>query len=83
MMRKYQKNFGKPKSAMEHQKWHGQLSECVVLTIQTVNSSFYVEIRDWWEIRNCNIHRRQTFKRTEIINTCRHKVGTNLPTVKL
>ena len=38
----YQKNFGKSKSAMEHQKLHGKLSENVVLTIQTVSAAFYV-----------------------------------------
>ena len=30
--RNYQKNFGKSKSAMEHQKLLGKLSECVPLT---------------------------------------------------
>ena len=29
MIRNYQKNFGKSKSAMEHQKLHGKLSEYV------------------------------------------------------
>ena len=38
----HQKNFGKSKSAMEHQKLYGKLSECVVLTIQTVSAAFYV-----------------------------------------
>ena len=38
----YQKNFGKVKSAVEHQKSHGRLSEYVVLTIQTVSAAFYV-----------------------------------------
>ena len=38
----YQKNFGKLKSAVEHQKSHGRLSEYVVLTIQTVSAAFYV-----------------------------------------
>ena len=40
--RNYQKNFGKLKSAVEHQKSHGRLSEYVVLTIQTVSAVFYV-----------------------------------------
>ena len=40
--RNYQKNFGKSKSAVEHQKSHGRLSEYVVLTIQTVSAAFYV-----------------------------------------
>ena len=38
----YQKNFWKLKSAVEHQKSHGRLSEYVVLTIQTVSAAFYV-----------------------------------------
>ena len=42
MIRNYQKNFGKSKSAMEHQKLHGKLSEYVPLTTQTVSAAFYV-----------------------------------------
>ena len=42
MIRNYQKNFGKSKRAMEHQKLHGKLSECVPLTTQTVSAAFYV-----------------------------------------
>ena len=42
MIRNYQKNFGKSKSEMEHQKLHGKLSEYAVLTIQTVSAAFYV-----------------------------------------
>ena len=42
MTRNYQKNFRKSKSAMEHQKSHGELSQYVVLTIQTVSATFYV-----------------------------------------
>ena len=38
MIRNYQNSFGKSKSAMEHQN----LSEYVVLTIQTVSAAFYV-----------------------------------------
>ena len=38
----HQNNFGKSKNAMEHQKLYGKLSECVVLTIQTVSAAFYV-----------------------------------------
>ena len=40
--RNNQKNFGKSKSAIEHQKFHGRLSEYVVLTIQTVRAVFHV-----------------------------------------
>ena len=40
--RSYQKNFGKSKIAVEHQKSHGRLSEYVVPTIQTVSIAFYV-----------------------------------------
>ena len=36
MIRNYQKNFEKSKSAMEHQKLYGKLSEYVLLTTQTV-----------------------------------------------
>ena len=42
MIQSYQKNFGKSKSAMEHQKLHGKLSEFVVLAIQKVRAAFYV-----------------------------------------
>ena len=42
MIRNYQKNFGKSKSAMEHQKLHGKLSKYVHLTTQTVRAVFYV-----------------------------------------
>ena len=52
MIRNYQNNFGKLKSAMEHQKLHGKLSEYVVLTIQAVSAAFYMFKL---EIRNCNI----------------------------
>ena len=41
MIWNYQKNFGKSKSAMEHQKLHEKLLEYVVLTIQTVSGTFY------------------------------------------
>ena len=41
MIRNYQKNFGKSKSAMEHQKLHGKLSEYVPLTTQIVSAAFY------------------------------------------
>ena len=36
-----ERNFEKSKSAVEHQKLHGNLSEHVV-TIQTVSAAFYV-----------------------------------------
>ena len=36
----YQKDFGKSKSAVEHQKLHGKLSEYVVLKVQTVSAAF-------------------------------------------
>ena len=42
MIQNYQKNFGESKSAMEHQKLHGKLSEYVPLTTQTVSAAFYV-----------------------------------------
>ena len=38
----FQNNFWKSKSAMEHQKLHGRLSEYVVLTIQTISAAFYI-----------------------------------------
>ena len=46
MIRNNQKNFGKSKSAMEHQKLHGKLLEYVVLTIQTESAAFYVYLRN-------------------------------------
>ena len=42
MIQSYHKNFGKSKSAMEHQKLHGKLSEFVVFAIQTASTAFYV-----------------------------------------
>ena len=42
MIRNYQKNFGKSKRAMEHQKLFGKSSEYVVLAIQTVSAAFDV-----------------------------------------
>ena len=39
MIGNYQKNFGKSKSAMEHQKLHGKLSEHDPLTTQTVSAA--------------------------------------------
>ena len=42
MIQSYQKNFGKSKSTVEHQKLHGKLSEFVVLAIQKVSAAFYV-----------------------------------------
>ena len=42
MIGNYQKNFGKSKSAMEHQKLHGKLTKYIVLIIQTVSAAFYV-----------------------------------------
>ena len=40
--RNYKKNFGKSKSAVEHQKSQGRLSEYLVLTIQAVSAASYV-----------------------------------------
>ena len=42
MIRNYQKNLGKSKSAMENQELHGKLSAYVVLATQTMSASFYV-----------------------------------------
>ena len=42
LIRNYQTNFGKSKSAMEHQYLQGKLSEYVARTIQKVNAAFYV-----------------------------------------
>ena len=42
IIRNYQNNFGKSKSAMEHQKLHGKLSEYVILTMQTVRVAFFM-----------------------------------------
>ena len=42
MIPNYQKNFGKSKSAKEHQQLHGKLSEYVPLTTQTVSAAFYI-----------------------------------------
>ena len=40
MIRSYQKNFGKSKSAKEHQKLHVKLSQYIILTSQTVGVAF-------------------------------------------
>ena len=42
MIPNYQKNFGKSKSTMEHQKLPGKLSKYVVPTIQTESAASYV-----------------------------------------
>ena len=42
MIRNCQKNFDQSKSAIEHQKLHGKLSEYAPLTTQTVSASVYV-----------------------------------------
>ena len=68
MIRNNKKNFGKSKSAMQHQKLHGKLSEYVVLTIQTVSAAFY-EKQEIATYKGDNLLN----KRTEIINTCRHR----------
>ena len=43
MIRNYQNNLEKSKSAVEHQKLYGKLSEYVVLIIETVSTAFYVK----------------------------------------
>ena len=40
--KKKKKKIEKSKSALQHQKFHGKLSEYVVLAIQTALSAFYV-----------------------------------------
>ena len=42
MIRNDQKNFGKSKSEMEHQRLHEKLSEYAALAIQAVSAAFYV-----------------------------------------
>ena len=64
-----QKNFGKSKTAVEHQKSHGRLSEYVVPTIQTVNKKYEIAKYKGDNLLN---------KRTEIINTCRHRSNYKL-----
>ena len=46
MIQNYQKNFGKSKSAKEHQKLHVKLSQYIILTSQTVGVAFYVYMRN-------------------------------------
>ena len=71
MIRNYQKNFGKSKGAMEHQKLHGKLSEYVPLTnpnskrcLLCLNEKYKIATYKGNNLLN---------KRTEIINTCRHR----------
>ena len=68
MIRNYQKNFGKSKSAMQHQNSHGKLSEYAVLTIQTVITAFYVQMRNT-KLQHTKETDNLLNKRTEIINT--------------
>ena len=42
MTRNNQKNIEKSKSAMEHHKLYGKLSEYIVLTMQIESAAFYV-----------------------------------------
>ena len=67
----YQNNFGKLKSAVEHQKSDGRLSEYAVLTIQTVSTAF-LGLNEKYEITTYKGDNPLN-KRTEIINTCRHR----------
>ena len=62
MIRNYQKNFGKSKSAMQHQNSHGKLSEYAVLT------AFYVQMRNT-KLQHTKETDNLLNKRTEIINT--------------
>ena len=41
MTRKYQKNFGKLKSAIKNQELYGKQSKYAALTIHTLNFAFY------------------------------------------
>ena len=42
MIQKYQKNLGKSKSEMKHQKICGKLSDYDVLTMETVSAAFCI-----------------------------------------
>ena len=70
VIRNYSKNFGKLKSAMEHQK---SKPKYAVLTIQAVSAAFLC-LNEKYEITN---FKEDNFlnKRTEIIKreTCRHR----------
>ena len=67
----YQNNFRKLKSAVEHQKSDGRLSEYAVLTIQRVSTAF-LGLNEKYEITTYKGDNPLN-KRTEIINTCRHR----------
>ena len=70
MTRNYQKNFGKSKSAMEHQKSYGTLSEYVVTLSDSKHCLLCLnEKYDIATYKGDNLLN----KRTEIINTCRHR----------
>ena len=63
---------------MEHQKSHRKISEHVPHTTETV----CLCLNEKYEIAK---YKEDDFlnKRTEIINTCRQRVSTNLPIVEL
>ena len=71
MIRNYQKNFGKSKSAMEHQKLHEKLSEYVVLNNPSSKRCLLC-LKEKYEIATYKGDDLLN-KRTEIINTCRHR----------
>ena len=70
MMQNYQKNMGKSRSSMKHQKLHGKLALPFILK---------------WKIQNCNMQKRQPFKQKNWDNKHLQKTegSTNLTAVKL
>ena len=70
MTMNYQKNFGKLKSTVEHQKSYGKLSEYV--TYNRNSKCCLLCLNEKYEIATCKGDNPLN-KRTEIINTCRHR----------
>ena len=68
MIRNYQKNFGKSKSAMEHQKLHGKLCP----SYNPNSKRCLLCLNEKYEIATYKGNNLLN-KRNEIINTCRHR----------
>ena len=72
MIGNYQRNFGKSKSAMEHQKLHGKLSEYVRPSYNPNSKRCLLCLNKKYEIATYKGNNLLN-KRTEIINTCRDR----------
>ena len=71
IIRNYQRNFEKSKSAMEYQKVHGKVIK-ICCSYNPSSKCYLLSLNEKYEIAT---YKRDNFlyKRTEIINTCRHR----------